>query len=211
MERWNSLMSNMMNLHKCLWSISFNKAITVSASLHWFKPIASSMLLFAVSKIALLIRSNSFFSGFMGHTVELFLNLSLRYFRVIKLLFSLFVSNRFSTSLFFKICSPSILVYFFILLLAFLYFELWNCLWYSRILFVVLSAKVTVLSVLIDWIFALIFFWKWFLVFINLMFCTNAIRSFSKDMSSFTCLSVFKDLSPYHSIFTPFFSLFAIT
>ena len=56
----------------------------------------------------------------------------------------------------------------------------------------------------------LIFFWKWFIVFLNLIFCTNAIKSFSNCMKSFTCFSVFKDLSPYHSLFMPFVSFLTL-
>ena len=123
MEGQNSLMSNTTNLHKCLLRILLNQSITVSVFLHWFKPIASRMFLFVVSKIALLIRPNSFFAGFMSLTVGFLLKFSLWSFRVLKLLFSPFTSNRFSTSLFYKICFPSTLIYLFMLLLAFLYFE----------------------------------------------------------------------------------------
>ena len=123
MEGQNSLMSNTTNLHKCLLRIPLNQSITVFVFLHWFKPIASRMFLFVVSKIALLIRPNSFSVGFMSLTVGFLLKFSLWSFRVIKLLFSPFTSNRFSTSLFYKICFPSTLIYFFLLLLAFLYFE----------------------------------------------------------------------------------------
>ena len=56
----------------------------------------------------------------------------------------------------------------------------------------------------------LIFFCKWFIVFLNLIFCTNAIKSFSNCMKSFTCFSVFEDLSPYHSLFMPFISFLTL-
>ena len=84
---------------------------TISVFLHWFKPIASWMFLFVVSKIALLICPNLFFAGFMSLTVGLLLKFSLWSFRVIKLLFSPSISNGFSNSLFLKIFSPSILIF----------------------------------------------------------------------------------------------------
>ena len=123
MEGQNSFMSNTTNLHKCLLQIPLNQSITAFVFLHWFKPITSRMFLFVAPKIALLIRPNSFFAGFMSLNVGFLLKFSLWSFRVIKLLFSPFTSNRFSTSLFYKICFPSTLIYFFMLLLAFLYFE----------------------------------------------------------------------------------------
>ena len=116
-------MSNMTNLRKCLLRKHLSQSITVSVFSHWFKPIASRLFLFAVSKTALLIRPNSLFAKFMSLTVGLLLKFSLWSFRVIKLLFSPFISNWFSTSLFFKICFPSILICFFMLLLTFLYFD----------------------------------------------------------------------------------------
>ena len=96
---------------------------TISVFLHWFKPIASWMFLFVVSKIALLICPNLFFAGFMSLTVGLLLKFSLWSFRVIKLLFSPYISNGFSTSLFLKIFFLSILICFFILLPVFFYFK----------------------------------------------------------------------------------------
>ena len=96
---------------------------TISVFLHWFKPIASWMFLFVVSKIALLICPNLFFAGFMSLTVGLLLKFSLWSFRVIKLLFSPSISNGFSTSLFLKIFFPSILICFFMLLPVFFYFK----------------------------------------------------------------------------------------
>ena len=102
-------------------------------------------------------------------------------FRVIKLLFSSFISSRFRTSLIFKIRFPSILIWFFMLLLAFLHFEvmvlfiIWS---YSAFvymqIFVVISAKVTVLYDDFKRMSSCIFSWKRFLIFLNLMFCTNA-------------------------------------
>ena len=96
---------------------------TISVFLHWFKPIASWMFLFVVSKIALLICPNLFFAGFMSLTVGLLLKFSLWSFRVIKLLFPPSISNGFSTSLFLKIFFPSILICFFMLLPVFFYFK----------------------------------------------------------------------------------------
>ena len=116
-------MPNTTNLRKCLLRIPLSQSITVSVFLHWLKPIASRMVSFVVSRIALLIRPNSFFSGIMSLIVGLLLKFSLWPFRVIKLLFSPFTSNRFSTYLCFKIYFPSTLICFFMLLLAFLYFE----------------------------------------------------------------------------------------
>ena len=126
-------MSNTTNLHKCLLRIPLNQSSTVSVFLHWFRPIASRMLLFAASNIALLIRSNSFFAGFMSLTVGLLLKFSLWSFRVIKLLFSPFISNWFSTSLFFKICFPSILICFLCCYWFSSASRLWHCLSYDRI------------------------------------------------------------------------------
>ena len=60
----------------------------VSMFLHWFKPIASRIFLFAVFKITFLICPNSFFAGFMSLTVGLLLIFYFWSFRVIKLLFS---------------------------------------------------------------------------------------------------------------------------
>ena len=117
-------MSNTTNLHKCLLRILLNQSITVSVFLHWFKPIASRMFLFVVSKITFLVCLNSFFAGFMGLTIGLLFKFSLWSFRVTKLLFSLFISTRFRTSLFFRICFPSILICFLMVLMAFLYFEI---------------------------------------------------------------------------------------
>ena len=79
-------MPNMTNLHKYLLRIPLNQSVTVSVVLHWFKPVASRMFLFAVSKIAMLIRPTFFFSRFMTLTAGLLLNFSLWSFRVIKLL-----------------------------------------------------------------------------------------------------------------------------
>ena len=65
--------------------------------------------------------------------------------------------------------------------------------------------KVTVLSDdLINWMFFSNFLWKWFFVFLNLMFCTNAIISFSKGMNYFTFFGYFENLNPYLSAFMPF-------
>ena len=100
MDGWSSLMSNMMNLHKCLLRIPINQPITVSVFLHWFKPIASRMFLLASRmylKLPLLIRPNSFFARFMSLTVGLlskFSLWSLWYLWVVKLLFSPFIFNR---------------------------------------------------------------------------------------------------------------------
>ena len=127
-------MSNTTNLRKCLLRIPLNQSITVSVFPHWFKPIASRMFLFFVSQIALLIRPNSFFAGFMSLTVGLLLKFSLWSFRVIKLLFSSFISNRFSTSLLFKICFPSILIWFFLCCYWLSWISRsWRCLSYDRI------------------------------------------------------------------------------
>ena len=131
-------MSNTTNLHKCLLQILLNQSITVSVFLHRFKPIASRMFLFAVSKIALLICPNSFFAGFMSLTVGLLLKFSLWSFRVIKLLLSPFISNRFSTSLSLKIFFPSILI-----CLCCYWFSCisrsWRCLSYDRILLLLIG------------------------------------------------------------------------
>ena len=126
-------MSNTTKLHKCLLRIPLNQWITVSVFLHWFKPIASRMFLFVVSKIALLIRPNSFLAGFMSLTVGLFLNFSLWSLGVMKLLFSPFTSNRFSTSLFFKICFPSTLIFYLCCYWLFCISRLWRCLSYDCI------------------------------------------------------------------------------
>ena len=126
-------MSNTTNLHKCLLRIPLNQSITVSVFLHWFKPTASRMFLFVVSKIALLIRPNSFFAGFMSLIVGLLLKFSLWSFRVIKLLFSPLTSNRFSISLFFKIFFPSTLICFLCCYWLFCISRLWCCLSYDRI------------------------------------------------------------------------------
>ena len=170
-------MSNMTNLHRCLLWTPLNQSVTVSVFLDWFEPTASCMFLFAVSKIALLIHPNSLFTRFISLTVGLLLKFSLWPFRIIKLLFSPFIFNRFSTSLFFKIYFPSILIYFFVLLLAFLHFEV-------MALFITWSY-----SAFVNLYFS-ISFWKWFLVFLNLMFCTIAIKPFSKGMKFFTCFGV---------------------
>ena len=130
-------MSNTTNLHKCLLRILLNQSITVSVFLHWFKPIASRMFLFAVSKIALLICPNSFFAGFMSLTVGLLLKFSLWSFRVIKLLFLPFISNRFSTfSGFFshQYWSASLCCYWFSCIS-----RLWHCLSYDCILLLLIS------------------------------------------------------------------------
>ena len=132
-------MSNTTNSHKCLLRILLNQSITVSVFLHWFKPIASRMFLFAVSKIALLICPNSFFAGFMSLTVGLLLKFSLWSFRVIKLLLSPFISNRFSTSLFLKIFSHQ---YWSISLCCYWFSgvsRLWRCLSYDRIMLLLIG------------------------------------------------------------------------
>ena len=108
----NSSMSNMTNLHRCLLRIPLKQPISVSVLLHWFKPITSRIFLFAVSKIALLIHPSKFLAGFINLNVGLLLKCYLWSFIVIKLLFSPFISNRFSASLYFKICFPSILICF---------------------------------------------------------------------------------------------------
>ena len=173
-------MSNMTNLHKCLLRIPLSQSITITVFLHWFKPMAFRIFLFAVSKMALLMLPNSFLAGFTSLTVGLLLKFSLWSFRVIKV----FCTNRFSTSLFFKICFPSIRSVF----LCFCWLSciswLWCCLSYDCVPLLLigkglffLSAKVTVLwDDLINWMSFFTFFWKWFLVFLNLMFCTNAVR-----------------------------------
>ena len=116
-------MWNTTNLNKSLLRILLNQSVTVSVFLHSFKPIASRMFWFVVFKIALLICPNLFFARFMSLTVGLLLRFSLWSFRVIKLLFSPFISSRFSISLFLKFFFPSLLICFFMLLLVFLYFE----------------------------------------------------------------------------------------
>ena len=140
----------MTNLHKCLLQILLNQSITVTVLLQWFK-LSFSDVLFAVSKIALLIPLD-FFCQIYEPYCWMLLKFSFWLFRVIKLLFSSFISSRFRTSLIFKIRFPSILIWFFMLLLAFLHFEvmvlfiIWS---YSAFvcmqMFVVISAKVTVL------------------------------------------------------------------
>ena len=132
-------MSNTTKWHKCLLRILLNQSITVSVFLRWFKPVAFRMFLFVISKIALLICPNSFFARFMSLTVGLLLKLSLWSFRVIKLLFSPFTSNRFSTSLFLKIFfhqywSVSLCCYWFSCIS-----RLWRCLSYDRILLLLIS------------------------------------------------------------------------
>ena len=42
------------------------------------------------------------------------------------------------------------------------------------------------------------------------MFRSDAIRSFSKGMISFTCFSVFENLITYRSVFMPFVSFFPL-
>ena len=128
-------MSNTTNLHKCLLRILLNQSITVSVFLHWFKPIASRMFLFAVSKIALLICPNSFFAGFMSLIVGLSLKFSLWSFRVIKLLFSdrlvpLYLSRFF----FHQYWSVSLCSYWFSCIS-----RLWRCLSYDRILLLLIG------------------------------------------------------------------------
>ena len=105
----NSLMSNMKNLWKRLFRIPLNQSIALSAFLYWFK-LVTHKFLFAISKIALLIRPNTFYAGFIRLTVGLLLKFSLMSFRVFKLLFSQFISSRFSTALLFKVRFQSILI-----------------------------------------------------------------------------------------------------
>ena len=112
-------MSNMTNLHKCLLRIPLSQSITITVFLHWFKPMAFRIFLFAVSKMALLMLPNSFLAGFTSLTVGLLLKFSLWSFRVIQV----FCTNRFSTSLFFKICFPSIRSGFFYVFAGFLVFQ----------------------------------------------------------------------------------------
>ena len=45
------------------------------------------------------------------------------------------------------------------------------------------------------------FSWKVFLIFLNLMFLINSTKSFSKGISSLTCLGLYGDFSSYHSVF----------
>ena len=49
--------------------------------------------------------------------------------------------------------------------------------------------------------------WKLFLTFLNLIFLTNEINTFSKGVSSFTGLGEIKDFSPYHFVLLSLFSL----
>ena len=120
-------MSNMTNLHKCLSRIPLSQSITISVFLHWFKPVAFRIFLFAVSKMALLMLPNSFLAGFMSLTVGLLLKVSLWSFRVIEV----FYTNRFSTSLFFKICFPSIRSGFLCFCRLSCISRLWCCLSYD--------------------------------------------------------------------------------
>ena len=101
------------------------------------------------------------------------------------------------------------------LLLPFLYvavIESFSIFLYSslvkRYMFLVLSANVIVLfDTFILFKSCCSWSWKWFLTFLNLIFLTNEINSFSKGMSSFTGLGELKDFSPYHSVLLSLFSL----
>ena len=123
MEGQDSLILNIKSLRKCFLQIPLNQPITVSVFFHRFEFIASCMFLFAISKIVLLIRSNSIVHEFISLTIALLLKFSLGSFRVLKVLLSGFISNRFTNTFFSKIRFPWILSCFSMLLLAFLYFE----------------------------------------------------------------------------------------
>ena len=123
-------MSNTTYLQNCLLRMLLEQSIIVSVFLHWFRPIAFRVFLFVVSKNALLIFPNSLFAGFNSLTVGLLLEFSLWPFRVTKLLFSRFISNRFSTSLFFKIGFPSILICFFYVVTCFLVFRVYGVIYH---------------------------------------------------------------------------------
>ena len=180
-------MSNMTILCNCLFLIPLIQSITVAVFLHWFKLIASCMFLFAIPKTALLIRPNSLFAGFMSLTVRLLLKFSFWSFRVIKLLFSPFtfliglVHLYFLRFVFHQYWS------------GFLYCcwvsgisrlscisRLWRCLSYDRIPHLLIGNGLLFYRQkwqpddLFNWMYFCIFFWNGFLVFLNMMFCTNA-------------------------------------
>ena len=159
-------------MYKCLLQILLNQSVTVSVFLYWFKFTASRMLLFAATKTALVILP--FVSaGFLSLTVRLLLKFSLWCFRIIKLLLASFISNRFCTSLLFKIRFPSISIFFSMLSMAFLYFE--------------------VMALFIIWLYSIFLVgkgllfsrWKWLNNYLcwNNSFCLNRLK-FLADVSN---------------------------
>ena len=181
----------MTNLDKCLSQIPLNQSITVSLFLHWFKSIASRTFLFTVSKIALLTRPNSFCAGFMSLVVGLLLKPFLWSFRVIKLLFSPFIFNRFSTSLFLKICFPSILICFLCCCWLFCIWRLQCCLSYDCIPPLLFYRR--------KWLFYLMI--TWYFIF-NVLFIRLKISAVSAWKFEFqiSCSLYWKSLKYYNAL-----------
>ena len=108
--------------------------MTVYVIFHWLSCEFSRILLFILSKITLLIFPSSLFAGLISLTVGLFWKFSLWSFSDIKL-FSSFVCILFRALLLRKTCFPAAMIFFLILLLAFLYVAVIESFSTFRILF----------------------------------------------------------------------------
>ena len=114
-------MSKITKLCRSFSWIVINQSMTVLVFFHWLSCNFSRMFLFILSKITLLIFPSSFFAGLISLTVGLFWKFSLWSFSDINQLFYPFVCVLFKTLLLHKTCFPTALIFFLMLLLAFLY------------------------------------------------------------------------------------------
>ena len=117
-------MSKTTNLWTFLSGILLNQSMMFWVFFHWLKLKCSLIAKLILSSITLLILPSSFFAGFINLTCGLLAKLSLWSFNVKRQLFSPLISMRFRISLFFKICLPTILIFFPIELFAFLQFNM---------------------------------------------------------------------------------------
>ena len=174
-------------LCRCFSWIVINQSMTVLVFFHWLSCKFSRVFLFILSKITLLIFPSSFFAGLISLTVGLFWKSSLWSYSYIKQFFPhLF-------AFFSKLCCyarPAALIFFLMLLLAFLYVAVIESLvsfhillllsdrclsfYLRKSLFYLMLSFFILLKSCCSWS------WKWFLII--------EINSFSKGVSSFTGL-----------------------